>query len=43
MAVYQAGRYAEAETEARAVAEARSRLRDDMYAPLALNLAAIAT
>ncbi|MFF4563771.1 tetratricopeptide repeat protein [Streptomyces sp. NPDC001435] len=43
MALYQAGRYAEAEAAARAVAEARSRLRDDMYAPLALNLAAIAT
>ncbi|MGB8941085.1 MAG: tetratricopeptide repeat protein [Streptomyces sp.] len=40
-ALYEAGRYAEAETEARAVA--RSRPRDDEYAAAALNIAAIAT
>ncbi|MFD7408410.1 tetratricopeptide repeat protein [Streptomyces sp. NPDC059866] len=40
-ALYEAGRYAEAEAEARAVA--RSRPRDDMYAPLALSIAALAT
>ncbi|MGW0884740.1 tetratricopeptide repeat protein [Streptomyces sp. NPDC002671] len=43
IALYQAGRYAEAEAEARAVAAARPRLRDDPYAPLALNFAALAT
>src|SRR4051794_36480417 len=42
-ALYQAGRYAEAEVEARAVAAARSRPRDDVYGPLALSLAALAT
>ncbi|MFE9452191.1 tetratricopeptide repeat protein [Streptomyces sp. NPDC006739] len=42
-ALYRAGRYAEAEAEARAVAEARSVLHNDMYAPLALSLAASAT
>lgn len=40
-ALYEAGRYAEAEAEARAVA--RSRPRDDRYAAAALNIAAIAT
>ncbi|NEB81932.1 tetratricopeptide repeat protein [Streptomyces sp. SID14478] len=39
--LYEARRYAEAEAEARAVA--RSRPRDDEYAALALNIAAIAT
>lgn len=43
MALYQAGRFAEAEAEARAVAVARARPRDDMYAPLALSIAALAT
>jgi tetratricopeptide (TPR) repeat protein len=43
MALYEAGRYAEAEAEARAVAATRSRTRDDMYAPLALSIAALAT
>ncbi|MCL8011370.1 tetratricopeptide repeat protein [Streptomyces sp. AS02] len=43
MALYEAGRYAEAEGEALAVAAARSRPRDDMYAPLALSIAALAT
>jgi tetratricopeptide (TPR) repeat protein len=42
-ALYKAGRYAEAETEARAVAAARSRPRDDVFAPLALGMAALAT
>ncbi|MCX5588989.1 tetratricopeptide repeat protein [Streptomyces erythrochromogenes] len=41
-ALYQAGRYAEAEAEARSVAAARSRPRDDTYAPLALGIAALA-
>ncbi|MFF1400556.1 tetratricopeptide repeat protein [Streptomyces sp. NPDC058287] len=40
-ALYEAGRYAEAEAEARAVA--RSRPRDDAYAAVALNFAALAT
>ncbi|MFJ5779439.1 tetratricopeptide repeat protein [Streptomyces sp. NPDC093094] len=40
-ALYEAGRYAEAETEARAVA--RSRPRDDQYTAVALNIAALAT
>ncbi|MFE5028233.1 tetratricopeptide repeat protein [Streptomyces sp. NPDC056656] len=40
-ALYEAGRYAKAEAEARAVA--RSRPRDDEYAAVALNSAAIAT
>lgn len=40
-ALYEAGRYAEAEAEARAVA--RSRPRDDEYAAVALNFAALAT
>ncbi|MFG2520627.1 tetratricopeptide repeat protein [Streptomyces sp. NPDC048527] len=40
-ALYEAGRYAEAEAEARAVA--RSLPRDDRYAPLALSIAALAT
>ncbi|MEU7717002.1 tetratricopeptide repeat protein [Streptomyces tibetensis] len=40
-ASYDAGRYAEAEAEARAVA--RSRPRDDEYAAVALNIAALAT
>ncbi|MFE9928082.1 tetratricopeptide repeat protein [Streptomyces sp. NPDC005533] len=42
MALYQAGRYAEAEAEARSVAAARSGSRDDTYAPLALGIAALA-
>lgn len=42
MALYQAGRYAEAEAEARSVAAARSQRRDDTHAPLALGLAALA-
>ncbi|MFI6035051.1 tetratricopeptide repeat protein [Streptomyces sp. NPDC051315] len=41
-ALYRAGRYAEAETEARAVAAARSRPRDDEYAPPALGIGALA-
>ncbi|MFE6160909.1 tetratricopeptide repeat protein [Streptomyces sp. NPDC056486] len=41
IALYEAGRYAEAEADARAVA--RSRPRDDKYAPLALGIAALAT
>lgn len=40
-ALYEAGRYAEAEAQARAVA--RSRPRDDEYAAVALNIAALAT
>lgn len=40
VALYEAGRFADAEVEARAVAAARS--RDDAYAPLALSLAALA-
>ncbi|MEV5311141.1 tetratricopeptide repeat protein [Streptomyces sp. NPDC052610] len=40
-ALYEAGRYAEAEAAARAVA--RSRPRDDEYAAVALNIAALAT
>ncbi|MFB6618766.1 tetratricopeptide repeat protein [Streptomyces sp. NPDC085524] len=40
-ALYQEGRYAEAEAEARSVAAARSRPRDDMYGPLALGIAAL--
>nr|WP_225877181.1 tetratricopeptide repeat protein [Streptomyces resistomycificus] len=40
-ALYEAGRYTEAEAEARAVA--RSRPRDDEYAAVALNIAALAT
>ncbi|MGV9455483.1 tetratricopeptide repeat protein [Streptomyces sp. NPDC003635] len=40
-ALFQAGRYAEAEHEARAVAAARPS-RDDPYAPMALSLAALA-
>ncbi|MFJ7345738.1 tetratricopeptide repeat protein [Streptomyces sp. NPDC101110] len=40
-ALYGAGRYAEAEAEARAVA--RTRPRDDEYAAVALNIAALAT
>ncbi|MEU9083963.1 tetratricopeptide repeat protein [Streptomyces sp. NPDC048357] len=43
MALYQHGRYAEAEAEARAVAAARPRRRDDVYAALALSIAALAT
>ncbi|MFJ3990244.1 tetratricopeptide repeat protein [Streptomyces sp. NPDC090032] len=39
--LYEAGRYAEAEAEARAVA--RSLPRDDVYAPLALSIAGLAT
>ncbi|GLW03415.1 hypothetical protein Slala05_70450 [Streptomyces lavendulae subsp. lavendulae] len=42
VALYQAGRYAEAEAEARSVAAARSGQRDDTYAPLALGIAALA-
>lgn len=42
MALYQAGRYAEAEAEARSVAAARSGSRDDTYGPLALGIAALA-
>ncbi|MFF1414081.1 tetratricopeptide repeat protein [Streptomyces sp. NPDC058289] len=42
MALYKAGRYAEAEAEARSVAAARSGSRDDTYGPLALGLAALA-
>ncbi|MFD4143095.1 hypothetical protein [Streptomyces sp. NPDC058572] len=41
-ALYEAGRYAEAEAEARAVAAARSGRRNDPYAPLAMSLAALA-
>ncbi|MFD9724072.1 tetratricopeptide repeat protein [Streptomyces sp. NPDC059072] len=41
-ALYQAGRYAEAEAEARSVAAARSGPRDDTFAPLALGIAALA-
>ncbi|MGW6270107.1 tetratricopeptide repeat protein [Streptomyces sp. NPDC055060] len=41
VALYEAGRYAEAEAEARTVA--RSRPRDEQYAPLALGIAALAT
>ena len=41
MALYRAGRYAEAVTEARAVA--RSLPHDDTYAPLALSIVANAT
>ncbi|MFF3791790.1 tetratricopeptide repeat protein [Streptomyces sp. NPDC001981] len=40
-ALYEAGHYAKAEAEARAVA--RSRPRDDEYAAVALNIAALAT
>ncbi|MFE5256564.1 tetratricopeptide repeat protein [Streptomyces coelicoflavus] len=40
-ALYEAGRYAEAEAEARTVS--RSRPRDDVYGAVALNIAAIAT
>ncbi|WP_406452860.1 tetratricopeptide repeat protein [Streptomyces sp. NBC_00876] len=40
-ALYESGRYAEAEAEARAVA--RSRPRGDEYAAVALNIAALAT
>ncbi|MEV5980933.1 tetratricopeptide repeat protein [Streptomyces sp. NPDC052114] len=40
-ALYEAGRYGEAEAEARAVA--RSRPRDDEYMAVALNIAAVAT
>ncbi|MDG9712397.1 tetratricopeptide repeat protein [Streptomyces sp. DH10] len=43
IALYEAGRYSEAEAEARAVAAARPRRRDDMHAPLALGIAALAT
>ncbi|MEV1077112.1 tetratricopeptide repeat protein [Streptomyces sp. NPDC050211] len=43
MALYRAGRYAEAEAEAHAVAAARARPRDDPYRPLALSIAAHAT
>ncbi|MFB6578768.1 tetratricopeptide repeat protein [Streptomyces sp. NPDC056402] len=42
IALYQAGRYAEAEVEARSVAAARSQSRDDTHAPLALGIAALA-
>lgn len=42
MALYQAGRYAETEAEARSVAAARPRSRDDTYGPLALGIAALA-
>ncbi len=42
MTLYQDGSYAEAEAESRAVAAARSGLRDDPYAPLALGMAALA-
>ncbi|MFD4344774.1 tetratricopeptide repeat protein [Streptomyces coelicoflavus] len=40
-ALYEAGRYAEAEAEARTVS--RSRPRDDVYGAVALNIAALAT
>jgi tetratricopeptide (TPR) repeat protein len=40
-ALYEAGRYAEAEAEARTAS--RSRPRDDVYGAVALNIAAIAT
>ncbi|MFJ8979553.1 tetratricopeptide repeat protein [Streptomyces sp. NPDC102282] len=40
-ALYEGGRYVEAEAEARTVA--RSRPRDDQYAAVALNIAALAT
>ncbi|MQY34379.1 hypothetical protein SRB17_23470 [Streptomyces sp. RB17] len=42
MSLLKDGRYAEAEAEARAVAEARSVLRLDSFAPLALSLSALA-
>ncbi|MER6566056.1 tetratricopeptide repeat protein [Streptomyces sp. NPDC001093] len=42
MSLYMNGRYAEAEAEARAVAEARSALRLDSHALLALSVAALA-
>lgn len=41
-ALYLAGRYAEAAAEARSVAAGRFRSRDEMYAPLALGIAALA-
>ncbi|MFF4541121.1 tetratricopeptide repeat protein [Streptomyces aureus] len=40
--LYATGRYAEAETEARAVAAARSRRPGDAWAPIALGIAALA-
>ncbi|WOT38042.1 tetratricopeptide repeat protein [Streptomyces coeruleorubidus] len=43
IALYEAGRYSEAEAEARAVAAARPRRRDDVHPPLALGIAALAT
>lgn len=42
MTLHMNGRYAEAEAEERAVAEARSVLRLDTYAPLAPSVAALA-
>ncbi|MFF5343150.1 tetratricopeptide repeat protein [Streptomyces althioticus] len=42
VAMYQAGRHADAEREARAVAASRSRRRNDAWAPLALGVAALA-
>ncbi|MFJ8164262.1 tetratricopeptide repeat protein [Streptomyces sp. NPDC096136] len=41
-ALYQAGRYAEAEAEARSVAAARAPLHDDPFGPLALGIAGLA-
>ncbi|MFJ9357886.1 tetratricopeptide repeat protein [Streptomyces mirabilis] len=43
MALYKAGRYAEAEAEARALVEAPMGLPDARYSPLALSIAALAT
>ncbi|PNV33996.1 hypothetical protein C1708_18035 [Streptomyces sp. DH-12] len=40
VALYEAGRYADAEREARDVAASRSRRRDDKWVPLALGIAA---
>ncbi|MGW8352869.1 tetratricopeptide repeat protein [Streptomyces wedmorensis] len=41
-ALYQAGRYAEAEAEARAVAAAQSRPHDEPFAPMALGIVGLA-
>lgn len=40
--MFRAGRYADAEREARDVAASRARRRDDTWAPLALDIAAVA-
>ncbi|MFJ7013123.1 tetratricopeptide repeat protein [Streptomyces albogriseolus] len=42
VAMFRAGRYADAEREARDVAASRARRRDDTWAPLALDIAAVA-